>query len=132
RHLKSESDGAGSRRRRPTGEARLAARYERQHKHRRRCENQLSRLLDPPEKIQYRTDHSHYRRGTDHGSRGKARPRSSAEDSNDRRLMTLCRITGTIVATQKNEHLRNKKILIAQPISTSGEPIGRDFLAIDS
>jgi microcompartment protein CcmK/EutM len=46
--------------------------------------------------------------------------------------MILCRITGTIVATQKNEHLRDKKILIAQPISTNGDPIGRDFLAIDS
>lgn len=46
--------------------------------------------------------------------------------------MILCKITGTIVATQKNEHLRNKKILIAQPIDLSGGHIGRDILALDS
>ena len=46
--------------------------------------------------------------------------------------MILCKITGTIVATQKNEHLRDKKILIAQPIDLEGKFIGRDILAIDS
>ncbi len=46
--------------------------------------------------------------------------------------MTLCKITGTLVATQKNEHLRGKKILIAQPIDLHGKFIGRDILAIDS
>jgi microcompartment protein CcmK/EutM len=46
--------------------------------------------------------------------------------------MTLCKITGTIVATQKNEHLKNQKILIAQPIDLDGKYIGRDMLAIDS
>jgi microcompartment protein CcmK/EutM len=46
--------------------------------------------------------------------------------------MTLCKITGTIVATQKNEHLRSQRILIAQPIDLDGQPIGRDLLALDS
>ncbi len=46
--------------------------------------------------------------------------------------MTLCKVTGTIVATQKNEHLRSRKILIVQPIDLEGRPIGRDVLAIDS
>ena len=46
--------------------------------------------------------------------------------------MILCKVTGTIVATQKNEHLRSQKILIAQPIDLSGKPIGRDILALDS
>ncbi|HEV8538202.1 MAG TPA: EutN/CcmL family microcompartment protein [Bacteroidota bacterium] len=46
--------------------------------------------------------------------------------------MILCKITGTVVATQKNEHLKSYKILIAQPIDLSGKPIGRDILAIDS
>ena len=46
--------------------------------------------------------------------------------------MILCRITGTLVATQKNEHLRSHKILIAQPIDLDGRPIGRDVLALDS
>jgi len=46
--------------------------------------------------------------------------------------MTLCKVTGTIVATQKNEHLRGKKILIVQPIGLDGKFVGRDILAIDS
>ena len=46
--------------------------------------------------------------------------------------MVLCKITGTLVATQKNEHLKSQKILIAQPINLNGKPIGRDILAIDS
>jgi microcompartment protein CcmK/EutM len=46
--------------------------------------------------------------------------------------MTLCKIIGTLVATQKNEHLRDRTILIAQPIALDGRPIGKDFLAIDS
>ena len=46
--------------------------------------------------------------------------------------MTLCKVTGTLVATQKNEHLKGKKILICQPIDPEGKFIGRDILAIDS
>lgn len=46
--------------------------------------------------------------------------------------MILCKVTGTLVATQKNEHLRDKKILIVQPIDLTGKYIGRDILAIDS
>ncbi|HZY09549.1 MAG TPA: EutN/CcmL family microcompartment protein [Bacteroidota bacterium] len=48
--------------------------------------------------------------------------------------MTLCKVTGTIVATQKNEHLKSQKILIVQPINLDGNilPTSRDFLALDS
>jgi microcompartment protein CcmK/EutM len=46
--------------------------------------------------------------------------------------MTLCKVTGTIVATQKREQLKDKKILICQPIAFDGTPIGRDILALDS
>jgi microcompartment protein CcmK/EutM len=46
--------------------------------------------------------------------------------------MILCKVTGTIVATQKKEQLRNKKILIVQPISLDGQPLGRDLLALDT
>lgn len=48
--------------------------------------------------------------------------------------MTLCKVTGTIVATQKNEHLKSQKILIVQPINLDGNiiPSSRDFLALDS
>ena len=46
--------------------------------------------------------------------------------------MVLCKVTGTIVSTQKNEHLNVHKILIAQPIDLDGTLIGRDMLVIDS
>jgi len=48
--------------------------------------------------------------------------------------MTLCKVIGTIVATQKNEHLKSQKILIVQPINLDGNilPRSRDFLALDS
>ena len=45
--------------------------------------------------------------------------------------MVLCKITGTIVATQKNEHLKPYKALIAQPIDLEGNSIGRDIIALD-
>ena len=46
--------------------------------------------------------------------------------------MTLCKVIGTLVATQKNEHLRTYKHLIVQPINLEGELIGRDLIALDS
>jgi microcompartment protein CcmK/EutM len=46
--------------------------------------------------------------------------------------MTLCRVIGTIVSTQKNEHLKTYKILVVQPIDLEGKFIGRDILALDS
>lgn len=45
--------------------------------------------------------------------------------------MTLCKVTGTLVATQKNENLREYKLLIVQPIDLDGKLIGRDVIAID-
>jgi len=44
----------------------------------------------------------------------------------------LCRVTGTIVATQKTETLRGQKILIVQPVDLDGAPVGRDILALDT
>jgi microcompartment protein CcmK/EutM len=46
--------------------------------------------------------------------------------------MTLCKVIGTLVSTQKNEHLRPYKILIVQPVDLEGNLIGRDILALDS
>lgn len=46
--------------------------------------------------------------------------------------MILCKVTGTIVATQKKEQLRDKKILIVQPITLDGQHLGRDLLALDT
>lgn len=46
--------------------------------------------------------------------------------------MLLCKVTGTIVATQKNRTLKDKKILTVQPIDLDNKSIGRDLLAIDT
>jgi microcompartment protein CcmK/EutM len=46
--------------------------------------------------------------------------------------MILCKVTGTIVATQKNQTLKDKKILTVQPIDLDSTAIGRDLLAIDT
>jgi len=46
--------------------------------------------------------------------------------------MTLCRVTGTIVATQKNATLREYKTLVVRPVDLSGKFIGKDLLAIDT
>jgi ethanolamine utilization protein EutN len=46
--------------------------------------------------------------------------------------MTLCKVIGTLVATQKNENLKNQKMLIVQPIDLEGKLIGRDIVALDS
>ena len=46
--------------------------------------------------------------------------------------MILCKVTGTLVATQKNEHLKSQKMLIVQPVDLDGKYIGRDLIALDS
>ncbi len=46
--------------------------------------------------------------------------------------MILSRVTGTIVATQKNRYLKDKRILICQPITLDGKALGRDILALDT
>lgn len=46
--------------------------------------------------------------------------------------MILCKVLGTIVATQKNQHLRDKKLLTVQPIDLDSKQIGRDIIAIDT
>ncbi|MDE3057665.1 MAG: EutN/CcmL family microcompartment protein [Bacteroidota bacterium] len=46
--------------------------------------------------------------------------------------MTLGKVTGTIVSTQKNQTLKEYKTLIVQPIDLEGKFIGRDVLAIDT
>ena len=46
--------------------------------------------------------------------------------------MTLSKVTGTIVSTQKNQTLKEYKLLIVQPIDLSGALIGKESLAIDT
>ena len=45
--------------------------------------------------------------------------------------MILCKVTGTLVSTQKKPSLKEYKMLIVQPIDLDGKPIGRDMIAID-
>lgn len=45
--------------------------------------------------------------------------------------MTIGKVIGTFVATQKNERLRDKKILIVQPVNLDGQATGRETLAVD-
>lgn len=44
----------------------------------------------------------------------------------------LCKVTGSIVSTQKNQTLNEHKILIVQPIDLDGRHIGKDILALDT
>lgn len=46
--------------------------------------------------------------------------------------MILCKVTGTIVSTQKNEALKEYKMLLIRPIRLDGKPDGREILAIDN
>ena len=46
--------------------------------------------------------------------------------------MLLCKVKGTLVATQKNEHLRQERMLVCQPITLDGAPLGREVVALDS
>ncbi len=46
--------------------------------------------------------------------------------------MTLCKVTGTIVSTQKNQTLKEYKVLIVQPIDLNGVLMGKEALAIDT
>jgi bacterial microcompartment shell vertex protein len=46
--------------------------------------------------------------------------------------MFLARVVGNVVATVKNDSLREKKILIIQPITAAGADEGSKMLALDS
>ena len=46
--------------------------------------------------------------------------------------MQLARVVGTVVVNRKDELLSNAALLLVQPLTASGEPIGRALVAIDS
>ncbi|MBI2427951.1 MAG: EutN/CcmL family microcompartment protein [Ignavibacteriales bacterium] len=46
--------------------------------------------------------------------------------------MTLCKVTGSVVSTQKNQTLKEYKLLIVQPIDLDGTHIGKDILSLDT
>ena len=46
--------------------------------------------------------------------------------------MKLARVIGTVVATTKYEGLEGVKLLVVQPLTRSGEPVGRASVAADA
>lgn len=46
--------------------------------------------------------------------------------------MQLARVIGEVVATIKDANLTGMKLLVVQPLLTSGEPTGRTLVALDS
>ena len=45
--------------------------------------------------------------------------------------MTIGRVVGNIVATQKNAKLEGSKLLLVQPLDLEGQPKGTTVIAID-
>jgi ethanolamine utilization protein EutN len=46
--------------------------------------------------------------------------------------MLICRVVGTVVATQKNRKLEAAKLLLVQPLTLDDKPRGTAMVAIDS
>ena len=46
--------------------------------------------------------------------------------------MQLARVLGEVVSTMKDPSLSSLKLLVLQPLSDSGEPVGRALVAADS
>ena len=46
--------------------------------------------------------------------------------------MQLARVTGTVVATQKDARLRGMKLLVLQPLTPNGQPVGHDLVGVDA
>lgn len=45
--------------------------------------------------------------------------------------MNLCRVLGTVVATEKLEVFTGRNILVVQPLDEQQQPLGKSYLAID-
>ena len=45
--------------------------------------------------------------------------------------MRLCRVIGNVVATVKHPVYQGQRLLICQPVDTSGADVGTSFLAVD-
>lgn len=46
--------------------------------------------------------------------------------------MNLCRVLGTVVASEKHAALHAKKILVVQPLNEKLENLGSSFLCVDN
>ena len=45
--------------------------------------------------------------------------------------MILAKVKGNVVATQKNQHLKNNRLLVVQPVDLKGNFIGKTMVAMD-
>lgn len=45
--------------------------------------------------------------------------------------MNLCKVLGTVVATEKHPAFHARKILVVQPLDEHQKPLGKSYLAID-
>lgn len=45
--------------------------------------------------------------------------------------MNLCRVLGTVVASDKLEVFKGRKLLVVQPLDEHQQPLGKSFVAID-
>lgn len=45
--------------------------------------------------------------------------------------MNLCKVLGTVVATEKHPAFHARKILVVQPLDEHQQPLGKSYLAID-
>jgi ethanolamine utilization protein EutN len=45
--------------------------------------------------------------------------------------VNLCRVLGTVVATEKHPAFHARKLLVVQPLDETLKPFGKSFIAID-
>ena len=46
--------------------------------------------------------------------------------------MNLCKVLGTVVATEKHPAFHARKLLVVQPLDENKQPNGKSFIAIDN
>lgn len=46
--------------------------------------------------------------------------------------MILAKVVGTVVTTISNQHFKNSRLLVVQPLIVEGEKIDDDFVALDT
>jgi microcompartment protein CcmK/EutM len=45
--------------------------------------------------------------------------------------VNLCKVLGTVTATEKHPAFAGRRLLVVQPVDGSGRPAGKSFLAVD-
>jgi ethanolamine utilization protein EutN len=45
--------------------------------------------------------------------------------------MNLCRVLGTVTATEKHPAFAARRMMVVQPVDESQQPAGKSFLAVD-